>query len=66
MAKKPTKPIRMPVSARLYEYLTWLSQNTMLGASENDVATYLLTQKAEELRQSGFHDPDPPKTDDSS
>jgi len=54
---KETKPIRMVVSARLYEYLTWLSKNTMLGASENDVATYLLTQKAEELRQAGFNDP---------
>jgi hypothetical protein len=39
--KPPTRLIRMRVSAQLHAYLGWLSRNTLLGASENEVATYL-------------------------
>ena len=40
--------------------LGWLKRNTMLGASENDVAAYLLTQKLEAMRQSKYRDSDLP------
>ena len=46
----------MRVSAQLHAYLRWLSRNTMLGASENDVALYLLTQRLEEMRRRGYEE----------
>jgi hypothetical protein len=54
--KAPTRLIRMNVSARLYAYLSWLSRNTLLGTSENDVAMFLLTQRLEEMRQAGYRE----------
>ena len=59
--KEKTELLRMRVSSRLYEYLGWLKRNTMLGPSENDVATYLLTQKLEAMRQSEYRDSDLPQ-----
>jgi hypothetical protein len=55
--RKPgTKLIRMTVSGPLYEYLGWLSRNTLLGKSENDVATLLLTARLEQMRQAGYRE----------
>ena len=50
--KQQTVLIRMSVSGKLHRYLTYLSQNTTMGASENDVALFLLTRELEALRQS--------------
>ncbi len=47
--KGETKLIRMRVPANLYRYLGVLSRRTVLGASENDVAQYLLTQRLETM-----------------
>ena len=47
--------IRMRVSPRLYSYLGILSRLTMLGASENDVAEYLLTQRLEAMLAAKYH-----------
>jgi hypothetical protein len=55
--KAPTQLIRMKVSSRLYAYLTYLKSETSLGASENDVALYLLTQRIEEMQQSQYREP---------
>jgi hypothetical protein len=54
--KDKTKPIRMVVSARLYDYLGYLARNTMLGAKENDVAAYLLTQRLEAMLAARYHE----------
>jgi len=55
--KKPrTKPLRMTVSVQLHAYLGWLSRNTLLGKSENDVAAYLLTQRLEQMRQAAYRE----------
>jgi hypothetical protein len=54
--KEKTELIRMRVSANLYAYLTHLKGNTMLGASENDVALYLLTARLEEMRQKEYRE----------
>lgn len=54
--KAGTKPIRMTISGSLYEYLGWLTRNTILGKSENDIATYLLTQRLEQMRQGNYHE----------
>ena len=55
--KAPTKLVRMRVSARLYAYLGYLKAETSLGASENEVALYLLTKRIEEMQQSGYREP---------
>jgi hypothetical protein len=54
MAKGPTEDIRMRVSRTLFEYLTLLKENTVLGASENDVASYLLTKQIESMQDSKY------------
>lgn len=50
--KQQTVLIRMSVSAKLHRYLTYLARTTTMGASENDVALFLLTRELEALRQS--------------
>jgi hypothetical protein len=54
--KVKTKPIRMKVSARLYDYLGVLARRTILGASENGVAEYILTKQLEEMLASKYHE----------
>ena len=49
MAKAPVADIRMRVSRTLFDYLTLLKDNTVLGASENDVASYILTKQLESM-----------------
>jgi len=58
-----TKPLRFRVSAKLHEYLGILKRETMLGASENDIAEYLLTQRLEQMRRENYHETQtvPPK-----
>ncbi len=46
---KGTKLVRMRVSPRLYAYLGVLKRLTILGAHENDVAEFLLTQRLERM-----------------
>jgi hypothetical protein len=52
--KEDTFLIRMAVSVRVYEYLSWLKRNTMLGASENDVARYVLTDALKAMRRDNY------------
>jgi hypothetical protein len=54
--KEETISMRLTVSKRLYAYLRVLRQKTMLGASENDVAEYLLTQRLEEMLADNYHE----------
>jgi hypothetical protein len=54
--KKDTKPLRIVVSAQLRAYLTILSKKTLIGASENDVASYLLTQRLEAMLKEKYHE----------
>ena len=44
------------MSAKLHDYLGILARETMLGASENDVAEYLLTQRLEQMRREIDHE----------
>lgn len=50
--KQDTVLMRLTVSAKLHSYLSFLSRTTTMGASENDVALFLLTRQLEEMRQS--------------
>jgi hypothetical protein len=50
---KDTKLLRMNVSIPLYEMLTRLKAVTHWGASENDVALYLLTKQLDAVKDSG-------------
>jgi len=54
--KQDTVLMRLTVSAKLHRYLNFLTRTTTMGASENDVALFILTQQLEALRQSeGYH-----------
>jgi hypothetical protein len=62
--KEETIKLRLAVSARLYAYLRVLRQKTMLGASENDVAEFLLTQRLEQMLNEKYHEKQvPPQSD---
>lgn len=50
--KQQTVLVRMSVSAKLHRYLGHLARTTTMGASENDVALFVLTRELERLRQS--------------
>lgn len=50
--RKPTKPLRIAVSDKLREYLGYLARTTTMGASENDVALHILTERLEQMRRS--------------
>ena len=54
--KQQTVLIRMSVSAKLHRYLAHLARTTTMGASENDVALFLLTRELEALRQTERYD----------
>jgi hypothetical protein len=56
MAERRTESLRIRVSAKLHDYLGILARETMLGASENDVAEYLLTQRLEQMRRENYHE----------
>ncbi|MEO1607774.1 MAG: hypothetical protein AAFR90_00240 [Pseudomonadota bacterium] len=49
--KQQTVLMRLTVSAKLHRYLSHLARTTTMGASENDVALFLLTRELEALRQ---------------
>lgn len=65
MASKATKNLRFRVSANLFHYLEILKNETVLGASENDIAEYLLTRRLEEMIAEKYHENQSlkPKTD---
>lgn len=68
--KAETRTLTVSVPARLHDYLGHLARNSILGASESEVASFLLTQQVMAMLRDGFHDlqvpdvaaPAPPKT----
>lgn len=68
--KAETRSLTVSVPVRLYDYLSHLARNSVLGASESEVAGFLLTQQVMGMLRDGFHDlripesptpPSPPK-----
>ncbi|MFI4975637.1 MAG: hypothetical protein ACHP84_13940 [Caulobacterales bacterium] len=55
--EQPTKQLELSVPAELHAYLTHLAKFTLLGASPNDVARHLLTERCDQLQREGY----PPK-----
>jgi hypothetical protein len=58
MSDESDKPgdVRFSVSARQFQYLSWLVRNTVLGKTENEVAKQILTQRLSEMRQESFRE----------
>jgi hypothetical protein len=54
--KAETKSLTVSVPIRLYDYLSHLARNSVLGASESEVASFLLTQQVMGMLRDGFHD----------
>ncbi len=52
-----TGEVRFTVSAQLWKYLGWLSRNTVLGKTENEVAKQILTNSLAAMRHEDYHDP---------
>jgi len=48
--------VRFTVSTQLSGYLRWLSKNTVLGKSENDVAKQVLTDSLTRMRKENYRD----------
>jgi hypothetical protein len=48
--------VRFSVSPVLWKYLTWLSEHTVLGKSENEVARQILTDRLAEMREESYRD----------
>jgi hypothetical protein len=54
--KEETITIRVAVSKNVYAYLRLLRRRSVLGASENDIAKYLLTQCIEQMIKEKYHE----------
>jgi hypothetical protein len=48
--------VRFTPSVPLWKYLGWLSRNTLLGRTENDVARQILTERLATMRQEDYRD----------
>jgi hypothetical protein len=48
--------VRFTPSAAFWRYLSWLSQHTVLGKTENEVARQVLTSKLAEMRQEDYRE----------
>lgn len=72
MADGDEKPssVDIRVSAKLYEYLGFLSRHTILGQKETDVARAVLTSRLEQMLKEKYHEshavPEEPKADKGS
>jgi hypothetical protein len=54
--KEDTILIRLTVSRNVYAYLRLLKRKTALGASEGDIARYVLTQRIEQMIAEKYHE----------
>jgi hypothetical protein len=61
--KGEAKSFQVTVPQPLYDYFTYLAQRSYLGVSENDIASYILIRRVEEMITTGFHKIDIPKPD---
>lgn len=60
-AAQRNPPFRITVSDELREYLRWLSRNTLLGKKDTDVASFLLTQRLQQMRRRHYTEETPPE-----
>ena len=49
--------IRFMPPPQVWKYLGWLSRNTLLGKTEQEVARQILIAKLTEMRQESYRDP---------
>jgi len=56
--EKDKGEVRFTPSPKLWAYLTWLSQHTVLGKNPNEVAEQVLTQRLSEMREEDYKSPD--------
>ena len=51
---KGGKQVRFTVSPQVWRYLSWLSRNSVLGATEHEVARQILVDRLAEMRQEDY------------
>jgi hypothetical protein len=49
--------VRFTINAQAAEYLHWLSKNTVLGKTPNEVAAQILVARLSEMRGENFKHP---------
>ena len=50
-----TEQITLTIPEPVHRYLTWLARHSMYGATVNEVAGRLLSDRAQEIFDSGLH-----------
>ena len=55
------KAFQVTVPTPLWEYLTFLAANSMLGTSEQEVAVHILVRELNAMFDGGYHDKRIPK-----
>jgi hypothetical protein len=55
------KPFQITVPMPLWNYLTYLAGNSVLGTSEQEVALHILTRELNAMLVAGYHDKRIPK-----
>jgi hypothetical protein len=58
--RSEARQITLSLPLQTHEYLVALAQRGKLGVTEQAVAEHILTQRAEEMMASGYHDIKPP------
>jgi hypothetical protein len=58
-----TQPFKLTIPKRQYDYLTFLAKKSFIGASEPEVAAYLLTQQITQMLKDKFHELEIPGDD---
>lgn len=59
--KGETHSFQVTLPKRLYGYLGYLAQQSVIGVSENDVASYILLKNLDKMLREGFHKIDVPQ-----
>jgi hypothetical protein len=62
--KQETKPLEIALPKAVHDYLGYLAANSVLGASANAVAAYILTSRLEEMLRDREHERPPPRIPD--
>lgn len=61
--KAETRTLELSVSVNLYDYLSYLAANSLLGVSEADIANKLLALRLNEMFVSNYHEKKVPRSD---
>jgi hypothetical protein len=59
--RSASKAVTISISQKTFDYLALLASRGFLGASEHDVASFIVTREADALMKANFHEVKLPK-----